>query len=372
LKDSSGTIAEPVVRPSSGVFYPEIDGMRAFAAFNVLACHALLGTKWAPLWLIALQDGALGVEFFFVLSGFLLFVPFAKARIEGTPWPSLKGYAIRRVLRILPAYYVAVVLILLFQRSEAFTSVKGLWTILGHATMTFTFSTETMKAFNPVFWTLAVEEQFYFLLPFAALLFCRRGGRWIVLATVPASHFLIYALDRWWPGHHYLLTATLPFRWDGFAFGIFICLSYFQGGRERVGEGAKGWLRAAAGIGGFVFSFLVVVLGQFRLLNDDQLQVGLMALGFAVLLWATLAGPTWLGGPWRWKPVRYLGLLTYSVYLWHWQVAEQVRHLTAAPTGPGSTVVRIATVFVFTVLIATVSYWLVERPFMQLRKRFKS
>lgn len=346
--------------------------MRALAAFNVLMCHALLGTRWAPVWLIALQDGALGVEFFFVLSGFLLFVPFAKARIEGAPWPSLRGYAIRRVLRILPAYYVAVVLILLFQRSEAFASVKGLWTILSHATMTFTFSTETMKAFSPVFWTLAVEEQFYFLLPFAALLFCLRGGRWIVLATVPLSHFIIFALDRYWPNHYYLLTATLPFRWDGFAFGIFICLSYFRSGRERVGDGVRGWIRALIGLGGLVFPFCVVVLKQHRLIKDDQLVLGLQALGFAVLLWATLSGPKWFGSPWRWKPVRYLGLLTYSVYLWHWQVSEQVRHLTEAPTGPGSAFMRIATVFVFTVPVAAVSYWLVEKPFMQLRKRFKA
>jgi len=372
---TAGTAANGGIRaalPSSGILLPEIDGMRAFAAFTVLMCHALLGTKWAPVWLIALQDGGLGVEFFFVLSGFLLFLPFASAYYESRDTPSLKYYAVRRVLRILPAYYISLGLVLLFVHPEAFATGAGRRAILAHLTMTFSFSLSTLDVFNPVYWTLAVEEQFYFLLPIAALLFCRRLGRLYVLLSLVASHLFVIGFNHYFPGHEYLLSASLPFRWDAFAFGILVCLGFLERRKAPGKAAAKPWVFAPLAVAGIVIPHVAVALQLYGLFGSGYLlSLVIEAFGYALLLWATLLGPRWLGFPWRWKPVRYLGLLTYSMYLWHWQVSEQVRALTTPPTGPRTTVVRIATVFLFTVIVAGTSYFLVEKPFMALRKRFK-
>jgi peptidoglycan/LPS O-acetylase OafA/YrhL len=359
-------------RPSSGLFFPEIDGMRALAAFNVLVCHAILGTHWYPRWLVALQDGAIGVEFFFVLSGFLLFLPFATAHRTAEKMPGIRNYAIRRMLRILPAYYVCLGLTLLFRYPEAFATAAGWRAILAHLTMTFTFSAKTIKIFNPVFWTLAVEEQFYFALPILAIIFCRRFGRLLLLASLVVSHFIVLLVSKFFPAYDYLLTATLPFRWDGFAFGIFVCMTYLDARDRRENFGWRQRVAVPLAVGGLLVPFFATWFqARWRFAGGDYWAIVVEAFGFALLLWATLLGPRWIGAPWRWKPLRALGLLTYSMYLWHWQVSEQVRLLTQPPWGPKTTASRIALVFVFTLVVAIGSYFLVEKPFMAMRRRLK-
>ncbi|HAT45720.1 MAG TPA: hypothetical protein DCS90_11535, partial [Ktedonobacter sp.] len=155
-----------------------LDGVRAFACLIViwyhiyqtpLALHIWDPQSFAhPLVNAFLYFGKYGVTLFFVLSGFLLFTPFAKALLFEHTWPSARHYYVRRVFRVLPAYYLSLILIiLLFQQQYL---LPQHWKELG---LFFTFfmdsSDATFKQLNAPFWTLAVEWQYYMLLPVLVL-----------------------------------------------------------------------------------------------------------------------------------------------------------------------------------------------------------
>src|SRR5436305_7298022 len=151
-----------------------LDGARALACLSVIWYHIYQTPRdlhiWDPqssahpLLNSFLYFGKYGVTLFFVLSGFLLFRPFAKALIFEKKWPSVRQYYVRRIFRIIPAYYASLILIvLLFQRQYL---QPQHWQELG---LFFTFfmdsSQATFKQINAPFWTLAIEWKFYMLLP---------------------------------------------------------------------------------------------------------------------------------------------------------------------------------------------------------------
>jgi peptidoglycan/LPS O-acetylase OafA/YrhL len=234
--------------------------------------------------------------------------------------------------------------------------------------MTSTFSDATVRAFNPVYWTLAVEEQFYLALPLLAATVGRRPA-WL-LASIPASHLVVAGLRALLPTHELLIEVSLPYRWDAFALGMLVATAVAADGR-RVERGAGALVRGVLGAVGLVAPLVVSHLMRTRVLADHQLALGLEAAGSALLLTALLTGPRGLGAPWRLGPVCALGLLTYSVYLWHGWVAEVVRAHTAPPDGPAAAAARVVLVLLGTLPIALVSWALVERPFQRLRERWR-
>src|SRR5947207_1742000 len=155
-----------------------LDGVRGFACLMVIWFHIYRiprdlhiwnpTTSSYPLLDSFLFFGRNGVTLFFVLSGFLLFLPFTKALLFEQTWPSTRQFYLRRVFRILPAYYLALILIvLLFQRQYLQPSQ---WQELGLFFVMFMDSSQaTYKQLNAPFWTLAIEWQYYMLLPWLAL-----------------------------------------------------------------------------------------------------------------------------------------------------------------------------------------------------------
>ena len=113
--------------------------------------------------------GKYGVTLFFVLSGFLLFLPFAKALLFEKMWPSIRQFYLRRVFRILPAYYLSLILIvLLFQRQYLQPQHwNELGTVFSHSSWTLPMPLSTTRCLP--FWTLAIEWQYYMLLPLLVL-----------------------------------------------------------------------------------------------------------------------------------------------------------------------------------------------------------
>ena len=148
--------------------FPLLDSVRAIAALSVLVFHAgfwsditLTGSALAPF----LSRLGVGVTIFFVISGFLLYRPFVRARLEGSPPPRATAYGWRRALRILPAYWVALTVIALaipkpdtFQPDHA-VAYYGLLQIYGDLALGGITQA----------WTLCVEVTFYALLPLWAL-----------------------------------------------------------------------------------------------------------------------------------------------------------------------------------------------------------
>ncbi|MGL5256617.1 MAG: acyltransferase family protein [Proteocatella sp.] len=148
----------------------ELDGLRGIAVLMVFIYHVLgsigtsslgvLGHNIMPL----LMWGHMGVNLFYILSGFLLFLPFAKAYYTSAEI-DLKEYFTKRALRILPAYYFYIIVHTLLINSQLI-SADGIKILLGNMFFLQNFKILNLQTINPVTWTLVVEVQFYILLPF--------------------------------------------------------------------------------------------------------------------------------------------------------------------------------------------------------------
>lgn len=155
------------------------DTVRALATLWVFAGHLFvvepaLKTLNVP-GLPVLMSGYMGVAAFFVLSGFLLSMPFWRAHRAGVGLPCLKTYALRRVARIVPEYFVCVFVLAVI--SGAFASRWGVIQVAGCLTFTNTLLPGTyMPAWNPPLWSISIEMMFYLMLPLVAVgVFWLRG-----------------------------------------------------------------------------------------------------------------------------------------------------------------------------------------------------
>src|SRR5439155_17714014 len=170
--------------------------VRAVACLAVIIYHINLLTSrdlhmWNPPALGPLTSslalaGVSGVTLFFILSGFLLFLPYARSLVLGSDWPSARRFYLRRAFRIIPGYYVCLFLLILFTHREYLhrDHLKQLGLFL---TFFMDSSPATYRLINGPFWTLAVEWQFYLLLPLFALgmrPLVRRGGRYCRTCTL--------------------------------------------------------------------------------------------------------------------------------------------------------------------------------------------
>ncbi len=145
-----------------------MDGLRALAALSVFAVHynQMVGLEFTlgPFDLATLMaNGDHGVSLFFSLSAFLLGLPFWRAIISGNPNPKIKTYVYRRLSRILPAYYFLLTILIVWGQLWKIPGAKI--DIFSHYLFIFNFTDFTIYSISPQFWTLAVELQFYFLLP---------------------------------------------------------------------------------------------------------------------------------------------------------------------------------------------------------------
>jgi peptidoglycan/LPS O-acetylase OafA/YrhL len=145
-----------------------LDGVRAVACLAVLlhhiVYHVVLPERWSGVWtpsgkmqmiLAALLNfGASGVILFFLLSSFLLFLPFARVLLFDGPWPSISRFYIRRFFRILPGYYAAIILMVLFFHPE-FLHAENRWKLLQF--FTFSMQAQLPEQLNGPFWTMSVE-----------------------------------------------------------------------------------------------------------------------------------------------------------------------------------------------------------------------
>ncbi len=171
---------------ASGAFIPEIDGLRFIAVFVVVLFHLAIGLsikapekfgRPADSWLATLAwNGFRGVELFFVISGFILALPFAAHFLQGSPRVLLKQYFLRRVTRLEPPYLLCMVLLFALHVGVRGRSAAELWPHLAASLVylhNLLYATES--PINNVAWSLEIEIQFYLLTPVLAGLFAIRN-----------------------------------------------------------------------------------------------------------------------------------------------------------------------------------------------------
>ena len=168
-----------------------LDGVRGVAVLMVVVFHInrvtgdnLWNPETNPLASSISTAGGTGVTLFFVLSGFLLFMPFAKALLYKSNWPLARVFYMRRVLRIVPGYYVSLFLLILLAYPQYLqrANFKNLALFL---TFFMDSSHATFREINGPYWTLATEWQFYMLLPLIAL------GIALIVSRVPIQRRLL-------------------------------------------------------------------------------------------------------------------------------------------------------------------------------------
>jgi peptidoglycan/LPS O-acetylase OafA/YrhL len=354
-----------------------LDGLRALAALSVLCFHAWLYGFPHPsavarnsLFDKVMFEARLGLVFFFVLSGYLLYRAFARAALTGDGRVDVRRYARRRFARIVPAYYVATVGAIALLWGAASTpgvrlpaaSSLPLFAVFGQ-----NYSFDTIMRLNPVTWTLCVEVVFYMLLPLLGAVAWRRGPRsWRFQAALVGSLIPLGLVwnqlvhDQAWG---IIASKALPAYLPYFAFGMLLAL-WSERRRERAAAARGPRPTAALVIGGFA----IVAADAYwhataapRAVNEwlavlADIPAG---LGFALVVAAAVAGG---GVATRWmsvRPLAWVGLVSYGIYMWHVPLILFARRIGAMPD---SYPLRLLVVLGPVLLVAAASWYLVERP----------
>ena len=174
---------------SSAGTFSGFDGLRAIAALGVLVCHVGLQSgfvgrnKALGPWI---SRADVGVALFFVLSGFLLYRPFIAARLDRRPGPRTRSYLRKRLLRILPAYWLALTVLVVVIDTRDRQDITGWWDAFIYYGLLQSYSKSHALGGLQQAWTLVNEMAFYFLLPLWAAVFA-----WVASRAGPAR--------RWWP-----------------------------------------------------------------------------------------------------------------------------------------------------------------------------
>lgn len=340
-------------RPSGSrlAYRPDLDGLRALAVMLVVLNHAGLG----------FAGGFVGVDLFFVLSGFLITGIVLRELAEGTF--SLGGFYERRARRIAPGFCVvalatlgagwAVLLPVDFMGlgRSAFASALGLSNLLFWSESGYFDVAASEKPLLHT-WSLGVEEQFYLVLPVLLMVLARRGLRRWLVPVLCGLFALSLGASVWLIERHASFSFFwLPTRaWELLA-GSLLAVWPVWNIRGRLAREMVGLL----GLG------LIVV--PALLYGKDTAFPGMAAvppvLGAVLLIGAGGAGPSMVRRLLEWRPVVFVGTISYSLYLVHWPPMAFANYLAIAPLGSGTRVALVVASFA----LAVACWWLVETPF---------
>ncbi|GIH12993.1 acyltransferase family protein [Rugosimonospora africana] len=354
--------APPTASNTNLAYSPALDGLRAVAVVSVLLYH--LSLPWV-------RGGFLGVDLFFVLSGFLI-TSLLVREYQVRDTIRLGTFWARRVRRLLPAALLVILAVCVWAAltgpSDRIWSVRhDAWWTLGYlANWHFVLSGQSYFAqFNlpsPLLhtWSLAIEEQFYLVWPLVVLVLLRwRRGRVGLLTAVAVVGALCSAvLMRHYyhasdPSRVYYGTDTRAHELlAGAALALLVA--------GPLGDRLRPWLRRLA------VPAVLVVLVALVVMPDSwpwYYRGGGLVFGFvaAVLVSGTYAGGA-VGSPLArllgLRPLAWLGRISYGLYLWHWPVYQALTESSSGLRGAALDMVRVAV----SLLIAVASFYLIEQP----------
>jgi peptidoglycan/LPS O-acetylase OafA/YrhL len=358
---------------------PGLDLLRAIAIVWVMLFHSYIIDGWGHYGGVE-TFGWMGVDLFFVLSGYLIGSQVLRPLANGESL-SFADFYLRRAFRVLPVFFVMLALYFLWPACRESPGIQPLWQFFSF-TLNVLIDYEHNKAFSHV-WSLCVEEHFYLLFPWLAWWLTRRplatkfigvciaivvGGMairgyvWLhELAPVKGldddSFNLRYLEDIYYPTWS---------RLDGLLVGV--VLATIKVYRPVL------WTRLQDKANGLMFVGLIFVgiaIGLFR----DRLGllptvVGypLLSLGMGLLVLAGAGTRSWLG-KWRVPGAGWIALTSYSLYLSHKVALHGVETLFGAQVD-GHGVLTFAIYASAVLCVGALLYYVVERPFLRLRERF--
>lgn len=330
-----------------------LDSLRGLFALGVLTVHVWLfdwGDRGRPLredWELALGELRLGLPYFFALSGFLLIGPYIAAALGSRPAPRVSSYAVRRFARVVPAYVLAVAgsIWILSGTGNALMPPGGeLWKFFAFL---HNQDGDTVGMLNPPLWSLGVEMWFYVALPLVGLVLLRLHTRarlllafGLVVAAACVANELMIGTDATWQNS---LLAWMGY----FALGGAAAVAVHE---RRLP--ARPLLLAGWG--------LVVFNGWWHVTGSGHAELVLRDLpagaGFALVIAGIASGGSRLL---ELAPLRFLGTISYGLYVWHFPV---ILWLRKTENWPESLVAAFLLTCAITTVLATISWYAVERP----------
>jgi peptidoglycan/LPS O-acetylase OafA/YrhL len=375
-----------------------VEGLRGVAVLWVIVFHycVVRSTGAADPWIawvdgipalaLVARNGYLGVDLFFLITGFLLTLPWFRSAMGGGEAPAAGGFYERRLRRIVPAYYVQLACLFfvflpllrgwLYVRQDA---AFLLFNLGAHATFThyMTPITSASLSINGPLWTLALEMQYYLLLPLLAPFFVRAplraaaalvavaiAWRWSSFHDMETVVRAEMAIGSWWSVPEatirQFIASQLPGYLGHFALGILIGRAWLLA-RGRAASVAMKVLAAGIALASLVALHGLYAGGGARIGELAWLaSLGLMAAAMAALvcvesgLASALLGNSALG---------FLGRVSYSAYLYHLPLLLVANHLWPQADG-----VSVLPAYFLSVLgVSWLSWRFVELPFMRSR-----
>jgi peptidoglycan/LPS O-acetylase OafA/YrhL len=336
-------------------YRPDIDGLRSLAIVPILLFHAGVNV---------LRGGYIGVDVFFLISGFLI-TQIILHDVESGHFTILKFYQ-RRVARILPALFVvlavvgalaAPVLVLPNDISAVFRNIAAaagfvsnlyLWWQVDY----FAAAAESQPLLHT--WSLGVEEQFYIFFPLLLVALRNAGRRTLVLVLIgiAIASFVAGALIQ--PQSPQTDFYMLPTRAWELVLGGLVGIGVLPKLSDRWKTLAALFGVALVGCGTLVLATWLPFPTPFALVP---------AVGTALIL--GYGETTIVGRAFSWRPVRWIGQISYSLYLWHWPVITYYRQLT----GDDLSLVETAGLVGVSIVLAAISYYAIELPAQRLLRR---
>jgi peptidoglycan/LPS O-acetylase OafA/YrhL len=371
-----------------------LDGLRAVAATTVLSYHVAEWSKFVFAGPLAslLWELKGGVAVFFVISGAVLYLPYARAIRDHEPLPDWRRYARRRAVRILPAYWIALTVIAVGPFSAGVLGPD----VGSYYGLSQIYSSNTLLSGLGGAWSLCVEVSFYALLPVfarAAAGLARRAGPRAPhraqlalialsgLASIVMRGALAGSLTAGLQDRGLALTVALPGFLDWFAIGM--ALAVFAAEWEA-GRASGRALQALARRPGCCILLALTAFGTgvpvqhgdmflpwYGLLTHLVLGIGSGFLVLAAIAPERERGPALCARLLRSPPLTWLGTISYGIYLWNRVVLQMINREPVPRTLPSAILLWLI-VLGGAIVLGAASFYLVERPaqrWLRLRQR---
>lgn len=352
---------------------PFTEGLRAVAATMVMLAHVTFASipHGDGIWRTALYRGDLAVPLFFGLSGLLLTRMWTRRRWAGKPYPGVRRYYKNRLTRILPAYYLALLVILL---TYGRGSSPG--TVVSNVLFLQVYTGDYLAVF-PQTWSLCTEMAFYALVPLlSAWVASRRsirGGLTICAGLGAVSVVSILIVSSGVPpavktvlGHSFLVHAV----WFAAGMALALLEPRLRAAKDAWWQVPSLWIALMAGVFALTLSPLGGAIGlsempAWQLITKEWLYA-LFAFLFIGLLLLPATPGTLLGRFLDSPAMAWYGRISYSFFLWQMLVIWAVRDLLGMPLFTGGFWATLALAFPLSVVVAYGSWWCCERPFMSM------
>lgn len=369
-------------------YVPALTGLRGVAAIWVVLHHVwaskgypsitfeMLGTTWNLQFLLS---GWLGVDVFFVLSGFVLCSPFFGYVQGSKPFPNMRHYTVRRAARIIPAYYLQLLILAVFAFAGILAIPPDLSNFITHALFIQNLVSLQGENINGSYWSLPVEVHYYLCLPVIFWLFKRYGvartAATILLGMMCYRIGIIHLLHDKPIALKSLYIDQIAGRIDQFLIG-FGC-AYLFSIRHTISLLAHRYTPAALCLAGMMgmagcLTIILNVVGLEAFWGGHPfLYVFRSLLGLCVGM--VIMGAALDTGLIRWalsNPLSYfLGTISYGIYLWHFPIHLLLEKYAPSAWLPHGISGAFALALLCTVIAASLSYYLLERPVLNWAQR---